>query len=171
MRPMLSLAVLALACACAATAPRAVVDADPARREQLFAPLRALEGRWRGTDPSGAEKVWEYRATSNGSAVREVMFPGDDHEMTNMYSLDGNSVVMVHYCAMGNQPKMRATRLEDGRLAFASEGVQDLQEPDGVYMGEMTLELVDDDHVRQHWKAFRGDALDHETTFALERIR
>ncbi len=44
------------------------------------------------------------------------MYPGMEHEMTNMYTLDGNTLVMTHYCAGGNQPRMRATGVENGRV-------------------------------------------------------
>ncbi len=49
-----------------------------------------------------------FKLLSGGSAVRETMFPGTDHEMTNMYHLDGHDLVLTHYCAEGNQSRMRA---------------------------------------------------------------
>jgi hypothetical protein len=38
-------------------------------------------------------------------------------------------------------------------------------------MGEMTLVLVDADHIQQRWRAFRGEKLDHEVVFELTRAR
>ena len=75
--------------------------------------------------PDG-EGIVEFRVSSNGSAVRELMYPGTEHEMTNMYTLEGNTLVMTHYCAGGNQPHMRASKFENGRLAFEPDGVSDL---------------------------------------------
>jgi hypothetical protein len=66
---------------------------------------------------------------------------------------------------------MRATAFEEGRLAFRSEGVSDLKDADELYMGEMTLVIVDDDHIEQHWRALKGGQVDHETTFELKRVR
>jgi len=167
----LAIALSFLPLACQSTSARQVVPVDPAKREALFAPLRALEGRWEGLDPSGAPHATEFHLSSAGSALREVMFPGSAREMTNMYTLDGNSVLLTHYCAQGNQPHMRATQLEDGRLAFLSDGVSDLEAEDELYMGSMTLVFVDADHIEQHWKALRGDTVDHEVVFELKRVR
>jgi hypothetical protein len=177
MRHILPLALLPLlaASACSSTSngethPR-VVSADPATREALFSPLRSLEGRWENEDTPGESMGAEFHVSSGGSAVREIMFPGTPHEMTNMYTLDGDSIVMTHYCAGGNQPHMRATALEGGRLDFRSDGVSDLKAPDEAYMGEMTLVLVDEDHIEQHWRAITGDQVDHGTVFRLKRVR
>ena len=46
-----------------------------------------------------ARKSIEFRVTSAGSVVQETMFPGSDHEMVNMYSVDGDKLLMTHYCA------------------------------------------------------------------------
>lgn len=159
--------------ACASTTP-AVVDVDPAMREPLFAAVTALEGRWEGSaemEGEAVDLVAEFAVSSGGSVVREVMSPGGPFEMTNMYALDGNGLVMTHYCAAGNQPHMRATALEGNRLAFRSEGVSDYKPTDEYYMGEMTLVLVDDDTIEQHWKAFDRDGVGHENVFTLHRVR
>jgi len=167
----LALALSLAALACQATSGPRVVPADPAQREGLFAAVRGLEGRWVGTGPDGGEHVAEFRVSSAGSAVRELMFPDTPHEMTNMYTLDGNSLVMTHYCAGGNQPHMRASALEGNRLVFRSDGVSDLKSADEVYMGEMTLVLVDGDHIEQHWRALKRGEPDHAVVFELERAR
>jgi len=149
-----------------------VVDADPAQREALFAAVSALEGKWQG-ESEGAEGPPSYtvfEVTSGGSAVRELMLPGTENEMTNMYTLDGNELVMVHYCAGGNQPVMRADSFEDGRLVFRSAGVQDLKAADEVYMGAMTLVVVDENTVEQQWVALKGGELEHEMKIKLKRV-
>lgn len=148
----------------------AVVDTDPAIREPLLGALQSLEGRWEGAS-GDMQLEHEFHVTSGGSVVRELMFPGTPHEMTNMYSLDGNTIVMTHYCGEGNQPRMRATALEGNRIAFRSEGVSDLGAPDEVYMGEMTLVLVSDDKIEQHWTALAAGAVDHESVFELHRVK
>lgn len=163
-------AVLLVALA-ACQSTRTVVEADSSSREPLFDAVSDLVGRWEGEGDDGMQLVHEIAVTSNGSVVREVMFPGGPHEMTNMYSLDGNSLVMTHYCAGGNQPRMRATSVNGNQLVFASEGVSDLKADDEIYMGAMTLVRVDKDTMEQHWKAFRQDEVDHEAVFRLKRVR
>jgi hypothetical protein len=70
--------------------------------------------------------------------------------------LDGNTLVMTHYCAGGNQPHMRAQAIEANHLVFLSEGVSDLKTVDEVYMGEMTLVLKDADNIEQRWTALKN---------------
>jgi len=169
----LSLFLLATACSTTSSSQTRfqVVSADPAQREALFAPLRGLEGRWESTEDHTGAVVAEFHVSSGGSALREIMFPGTEHEMTNMYTLDGNDLVMTHYCAGGNQPSMRASSREGDRIVFYFEDVQDLKALDEVYMGEMTLVFVDDEHIEQHWRALKGGQVDHETVFDLKRVR
>lgn len=142
---------------------------NPAYRASLFSPLLELEGRWRQV---GTEDVTEFRQSSGGSALREIMFPGTDHEMTNMYTLDGDSIVMTHYCAAGNQPSMRAEVVGSGRLDFQFESVADLSAADEVYMGEMSLVWTDGDHIQQRWRSFVAGVHQEgqDMVFELERV-
>lgn len=170
MRPthLFALALSLAAFACQST-PR-VVHGDPARRYSLLSTLSALEGRWKTTEPHGQAQSTEFTVTSAGSAVREVMMPGEESEMVNMYALDGDALVLTHYCAGGNQPRMRATSVEHGRMSFVADGVADLKSEDEVYMGAMTLVIVDRENIEQHWRALRGGALDHEMVIKLTRV-
>ena len=162
-----ALALTGLACQ---SAPRAQVSAgDAGAREQLFSAVKRLEGTWHNADGHGPESSTTFALTSGGSVVRETMFPGTEHEMVNMYALDGDGLVMTHYCAGGNQPTMRATALENNSLAFRFESVRDLKAADEVYMGEMTLTFLGDGTVEQHWNALRGHEVDHAITFKLTR--
>ncbi len=148
-----------------------VVAADPGLRALLFEDLTALEGSWDSTGPTEEPVTTTFEVTSAGTVVRERMMAGTDHEMTNMYSLDGNSLVMTHYCAGGNQPRMRAHALENGEVAFRFDHVNDLKSIDEVFMGKMTLRYIDEDHIEQHWKALRRGEVDHEMVITLKRQR
>jgi len=161
---------LPLLFACQSSDGGAYPERDAELRSALFDTVAALEGRWELAGPDGPQYI-EFQVSSNGSAVREVMFPGTESEMTNMYTLDGNSLVMTHYCAGGNQPHMRATSLEDGRIAFTAFGVSDLTSPDALYMGDMTLFIRDEDHIEEHWRAFADGEIDHMPAFELTRVR
>jgi hypothetical protein len=88
-----------------------------------------------------------------------------------MYALDGNSLVMTHYCAGGNQPRMRAEELVDGRLEFRSDGVGDFKAPDEPYMGAMTLVLLDADTIEERWTAFNQVEAGHSPAFTLKRVK
>ena len=135
--------------------------------------MKSLAGTWEGKDPDGNVSVTTYQVTSNGSAVREIMLPGTPHEMTNMYTMDGPDLLMTHYCAMGNQPHMRATTATGNAgntIAFKSAGVSNLTAPDQMYMGEMSITFIDAEHIQEHWQSLKnGKPAEHAMTFEKTR--
>lgn len=143
-----------------------IVAADPSIRTPLLAAMKGLAGTWEVEGEMGPGS-FGFSVTSMGSAVREVMFVGLPHEMTNLYTLDGNTLHMTHYCGAGNQPHMRATEVADGRIEFAPAGVSDRKASDTTYMGRMTLVIVDEDHVEEHWHGVGEGA--HDTVIRLRR--
>ena len=58
--------------------------------------------------------------------------------------------------------------IDAGRIAFAPDGVSDLKETDATYMGQMTLVIVDEDTIEQHWKSL-GEGEPHEMVITLNR--
>ena len=163
---ILSLFAVSAACQSLSTGP---VDED--QREELLSLVTALEGEWTCSDPEGNQSSTVFAVSSGGTVVRELMFPGEPHEMTNMYSLDGNDLVMTHYCAGGNQPSMRADGMVGNKLPFHFESVRDLTDPDGHYMGEMTIVFNADGSIEQHWMGLKRGEVDedHTMVFKLDR--
>jgi len=154
-----SLAVCAACGGCAADRsdqPRAGTTATPAQQAALIEQVKKLEGTWTGSDEQGTTWKHVFKVSSSGSAVREIMFPGEAHEMTNMYHMDGPTLIMTHYCAAGNQPRMRAHAGTRGQISFKADGVGNLASPDAEYMGEMTIVFEDNNHIRQEWRSVKG---------------
>lgn len=149
-----------------------VVSAASAERQaSLLGQVKALEGTWVGKDENGAEIVMTtYQVTSKGSAVREVMFPGMPHEMTNLYHMDGDALVVTHYCAVGNQPRMRSVKSAPGRIEFGPDSVTNLT-PGQTYMGGLTLVMADKNTLLQEWTSYKDGKVDsdHAPRFELKR--
>lgn len=165
--------LLPFLCACASSAGLRTVPAPTPEAEALFARVKALAGTWELTDEQGARQVASvFTVSSQGSVVREVMFPGAEHEMTNLYHLDGPRLVMTHYCAGGNQPRLRAEAVDGSTLAFHLDAITNLA-ADASYMGELTLVSEGPDTLRAAWKSFQdGQVLsDHSPVFVLTRRR
>lgn len=155
-------------------APHAVTAASPAQQAALLDRVKTLEGEWTMTDDQGVTHTASiFKVSSGGSVVREIMFPGHAHEMTNLYHMDGPTLVVTHYCAVGNQPRMRATAdaANPTDIAFLFDDVTNWTGPGQTYMGQMTLEFKDSDHIVQRWWHFKVGAKGAPTVFELTRKR
>lgn len=160
-------------CASQPSGPRVVEAASPARTEALLGMLKKLEGKWAMKGPEGEDQLGtEFKVSSAGTTVREIMFPGQPHEMTNLYHMDGPDIVMTHYCAVGNQPRMRASAVQGNKLVFTFDDVTNYAGGGQHCMRDMTLEFKDDNTIVEHWRSYVGDKpADGVTSFELTRMQ
>jgi len=153
------------------SSPKIASAASASDRAALIDRVKTLAGTWESTGPEGTAVASVFTVCSGGSAVREVMMPGTPSEMTNMYTMDGATMVMTHYCAMGNQPHMRAHAGSDPKvIRLESDGVSDLKTAQESYMGAVTFTFVDADHLKADWQQLKdGKMVGEPTTFTLTR--
>jgi hypothetical protein len=113
--------------------------------------LKKLAGTWVQADKDGkptGQIVSVIKITSGGSAVHETLFPGQPMEMISIYHADGPDLVMTHYCALGNQPRMKADpNSPPNQLHFEFAGGTNLDPAKDMHMHEGTITFVDDDHM------------------------
>lgn len=172
-RTALVLAAAAALAGCSSMSGRHVVSV--ATREQeaaLIEQMKPLAGTWEMKDDKGQTVTAAvFSVGSGGSAIREIMFPGSPHEMTNIYTMDGPTLLMTHYCAMGNQPHLRATAGNTpGVIALRFDSVSNLRSADEHYMGELTITIKDKNHITEEWRSFTGGKLaDENVKFDLTR--
>jgi hypothetical protein len=146
----------------------------PARHPGLER-LKKLAGEWVATDAQGkptAQVVTVYKVTAAGSAVHETVFPGAAHEMVTLYHLDGPDLVLTHYCAAGNQPRMKAAAGGPAnKLDFQFAGGSNLDPAKDMHMHEATITFVDDDHIEWVWVGYQGGKPDPGHKVALKLAR
>ncbi len=137
--------------------------------------LKKLAGTWVAADQDGKptdQVVSVIKVTAAGSAVQETLFPGQPHEMVSIYHRDGADLVMTHYCALGNQPRMKADpNSPPNQIRFQFAGGTNLDPAKDMHMHEGTLTFVDDDHIEFSGVAWAGGkpAQDHCPTMKLVR--
>jgi uncharacterized protein YciI len=162
-----------LVCATVVVGASAFGQSDGPRPESIakdgFSRLKSLVGAWAGPDTDGdgaPDYTVVYRLSSGGNAVIATQFPGMPMEMTNMFHLDGEDLVMTHYCAIGNQPHLRL--VDDG----PTDGADDDEEkrPESLHftfvsgtnmasrrdrhMGELVMTFSDENTVLEEWTEF-----------------
>jgi len=139
-----------------------------------FARLKGLAGEWRGTlgSKDGPPTRVVYRVTGAGSVVVETLFPETDHEMLTVYHMSGDALVLTHYCAAGNQPRMRldTSASAPGRLVFAFDGGTNLDPAVDNHMHSGVLTFKDTDHLEAEWAGYQKGQPQATHRFLLERV-
>ena len=132
LRIMLSVAVLSLSAMAFAQADahkHAVQsDAPKSDAQKSFDQLKTLAGTWEGhgiTNPPVPDMPdtmqVDLQVTSSGNALKHEMMgkakpdkKDADHPVT-MFYLDGDRLLLTHYCDAGNRPRMAARVSPDGK--------------------------------------------------------
>lgn len=111
--------------------------------------LKALAGTWVEADKDGkaTDKVASvFRVIGGGSTVHETIFPGTPMEMVSVYHLDGADLVMTHYCALGNQPRLKADpKSAPNQMKWNFAGGTNFDPAKDMHMHEATVTFVNAD--------------------------
>jgi len=132
-----------------------------------FDALKALVGEWREVGKAGKGTVVSYELVAGGSALVERMDAGTDHSMVSVYHPDGDKIMMTHYCAEGNQPRMRGEG-DAKAMNFTMYDITNLASASAGHMEGLTLTFKDKDHLVQEWRHKMGDKVEVHR-FDLER--
>jgi hypothetical protein len=132
--------------------------------QKSFDKLKTLAGTWQGpakADPPQADwdnkPVWiSLRVTSRGNAlVHEMKQPGTPDDpakvdpITVLY-LEGNRLILTHYCDAGNRPRMAARTSPDGKtVEFDFLDVAGSTEYGHMHHAVFTI--VDANHHTEDW--------------------
>jgi len=133
--------------------------------QKSFDQLKTLAGSWQAsvtTDPpmkemgEGAITKVSLRVTSRGNALVHEMNDGAgddptryDHPVTMLY-LDGDRLLLTHYCDAGNRPRMAARTSADGKTVEFDF----LDVAGSTEYGHMThavFTLIDANHHSEDW--------------------
>jgi hypothetical protein len=118
--------------------------------QKSFEELKSLDGSWEGKASNGEPVQVSYKVTSNGSALMSEIKGKED--MISMFNLDGERLLMTHYCAVGNQPRMVASASPDGKtITFAFLDVTNLATPDAGHMNRLIISMPDSNHHTEEW--------------------
>jgi hypothetical protein len=156
----------------AATTPLSAAKVEAAQTaaaktptQQSFDALKSLAGSWEGAvhvvPPvpafEGQKSEITLRVTSRGNAlvheIHQVGVPDDparyDHPLTMLY-MDGDRLLLTHYCDAGNRPRMEGTVSRDGKMVEFDF----LDVSGSVKYGHMhhaVFTMVDADHHMEDW--------------------
>jgi hypothetical protein len=136
--------------------------------QKSFAQLKSLTGSWQGKNSQDGPVKISYRPTAGGSALLSEI-DGNGEDMITMFHLDGKRLLMTHYCAAGNQPRMVATVSPDGKtVTFNFLDATNLDSPQSGHMHHVVFTMVDANHHNEEWD-FLKDGKEIRETFYLTR--
>ncbi len=183
LKAMSALSVLAVATVMIAPAPGRGDDNEkeksPVTAKSAFSQLKTLEGTWKNKvtafhehEHEGDSKVI-YHLTGAGSALVETDFPESNHEMVSVYHLDGDDLRMTHYCAVGNQPRLKLDRASStpSRFVFVFDGGTNLDPSKDMHIHAMTMTFGKDGKVDCAWEGYMAGKKAGTTHFELSRSK
>lgn len=143
----------------AATAAFAQSDAKKSDAQESFERLKTLAGTWEGqvttTPPhpemDGSQGQVSFRVTSMGNTLMHDMKSSvrPDNPITMLY-LDGDRLLLTHYCDAGNRPRMVARPSSGGKTVEFDF----LDVAGGTAYGHMhhaIFTILDENHHMEDW--------------------
>jgi hypothetical protein len=153
-------------------APQAVVyDAASA-----FEFLKTLAGDWErsgGAHQHGSSsRAVNFKVTAAGSSVLETIFPGDPSEMLSVYHMNGDELLLTHYCALHNAPIMKFEKSDKpGEIKFVFYGGTNFDPQVDMHVHEGAFRIKDTNTLESAFVAFSDGKPDASTSGTLKRKR
>jgi hypothetical protein len=135
-----------------------------------FKKLQALAGDWEGKDEKGKPVRTSFKSIVSNTAVMETLSPSGMEDMVTVYSLDGDGIVLVHFCPTNNQPRMRVVPASDDvkELSFDFQGASNLPSPNTGHQHHLVIQFEDENHITETW-TWRHEGMDMPMVFHLTR--
>lgn len=144
-------------------ASEATPASAPAEGEAAFARLVDLAGQWESVTAKGTVIRLTFEPISRGSALVERYEAGTTLTQT-VYHPDGQRVLLTHYCAQGNQPRLVADlKGPAGHLPFTFFDVTNLAGAGASHMVACEFVFEDADHFTRS-ETYRNENGDDVTT-------
>jgi hypothetical protein len=137
-----------------------------------FDSIKALAGNWEGKGQMSDPVQVSFRVTSGGTAVMSEIVShmnGKAEDMITMFNMDGDRLLLTHYCAAGNQPRMKASASADGKtLTFDFIDATNLSSSDAPHMHRVVFNFIDGNHHTEEWH-FAVGGKEMVETFDLQK--
>jgi hypothetical protein len=157
----------------------APTPAAPSEAQKAYEALKTLAGSWEGTltpippvkDFSGARVKVVIRVTSRGNALmHEMTIAGLPDDPITMLYLDGDRLMLTHYCDAGNRPRMVAKTGPDGKTVTFE--VLDISgSTQRGHMADTVFTILDANHHLEEWTSYYPGGQRMTGRFKLQRTK
>jgi len=130
--------------------------------------FKSMAGTWTGTSAKGETAEVTYKVMAGGTTVMADIKMGDE-AMSSIYYVDGDRLLMTHFCPSNNQPRMKAVIAPDGKsVTFDFIDATNLATPQTGHMHKVVYVFGDADHYSEDWTWKHADK-DTHFRFEMER--
>ncbi len=134
-----------------------------------FDMLKGMEGNWAGKNQQGQPIQVTFRMTAGGSALMSEILGRGPENMITMFHMDGDRLLMTHYCGAGNQPRMKVVSSDAKSVSFEFVDGTNIGPGDG-HMQHVTFTEADADHHVEEW-VFLDHGKEIKEVFTLARTK
>lgn len=148
-----------------------VSEMSPARA--AFELFKKLEGNWKGRSTKGWEEKSSFKIIAQGSVVVGTSFDAHPNEtMMTMYHMDGDRLMLTHFCVAKNQPRLVATSFADGgkTITFTFLDGANIPTRDRGHMDKAVYRFIDDNRVTAQWTWYQNGKESWMEEIHLERL-
>jgi hypothetical protein len=135
--------------------------------------LKTLVGTWQRTDAStAAQKAFRIRyhlISADTALVEEFGDPAKQGTQT-VFHLDGSRLLATHYCAQGNQPRLRLRAGAPDAMMFEFLDATNLRSASDSHLVRLTFRWKDADHLTRE-EVYATSGREEVGTLVLERAR
>ena len=131
--------------------------------------LKGMEGNWAGKNNQGQPIQVTFRMTAGGSALMSEILGKGPENMITMFHMDGDRLLMTHYCGAGNQPRMKVISSDAKSVSFDFMDGTNIGPGDG-HMQHVTFTQPDADHHVEEW-VFLDHGKEMKEVFTLARAK
>jgi len=165
---VLCISAVALSLGTAAVA----ADKGVANANAAFDKLKTLTGRWEATSDKG-KVTSSIELVSNGTALLEKITVPGDGEMVTVYYVDGNRLVLTHYCSAGNQPHMQAEAFDpaSNQIRFGFAGAGNLASSGDAHMHTAVIKFEGPDAYDADWTMYKDGKQAFTVPIQFHRVR
>ena len=175
-----ALAVLALSTIAVAADKSKPDDAAPSPQSVVydaasaFEFLKSMAGDWDriggNHDHGGKSQTSSIRTTAAGSAVMETIFAGEPMEMISVYHMDGDNLLLTHYCALQNAPILKFEKSDKpGEIKFVFQGGTNFDPKTDAHVHEGVMKIKDANTVEPSFVAFSDGKPGEKSTGTMKR--